>query len=478
MTRIELLRPIPYPWWHDEVIFPPAAPIQDEDFWLPPLPQDSGFSNPQALPQWKWDQQEAAGNLFGQADEDFPPASLGPPWPNVGVPNPQAIAQWRWDEQEPAGSLFGQPDEDFWSPLLGPQPARYLPDRVVIEVWRYDEQEPAGTLSGTPEEQDWLPAIPSLPPIVRPITDDEVFAFPTISVDEEPWFAPPPQVSIRWPNPWTFDEQEPAGSLFGVPEEGEWFAPVPPPPPIVRPFAAEDEIPRPPAPTLGVDEEPWFPPPPTAPIRWPHPWSFDEQEPADALFGVAEETEWFAPPPQAPLHWPWPWRFDEQEPAGVLFGVPEESEWFAPVPRVIVPPLAVIADEDFAPAPTLVAEEDVSLPTVPVPLQLGLRPWEADAQQFVPPPAVLGVDEEPWLPPIPVPPLPLPHLWFGDEEVVAEVPPAPGLVGYPTPINARDQEGMSQRDQGGVPAQDTGALPSRDAEGIVGRKVERMNRRL
>lgn len=130
-------------------------------------------------------------------------------------------------QDDPAGNLYGQFDEDFWQNQVAPVTA-YAPPQ---ELWRNDEQIPAGNLTATVDEYFWQnPVAPYVAPIVAPqpwMFDDQT---PILygQFDEDFWWNPVPQVqtaSIQQP---IFDPSEivPQSVTF-APDEYFWWNPVP-----------------------------------------------------------------------------------------------------------------------------------------------------------------------------------------------------------------------------------------------------------
>lgn len=205
-----------------------------------------------------------------------------------------------------------------------------------------------------------------------------------------------------------YDEQIPAGSLFGQPPEDYWNDPVAP---------------------QGLT------------FQAPAPWSFDQQENAAGLYGVPHEDYWVDPSLRPlPLSFlaPDPWTYDEQIPGG-LHGVPTEDYWndpvgpqglafqapppwsyeqheappqigfdegvwvnpVAPVPlSFIAPPAWFYADDAVFPrvAPT---EDFWNDPVAPTSLAFRFpAPWSYDEGLWVHPPAVGNAFDDVWVDPV------------------------------------------------------------------------------
>ncbi len=508
----------------DVLALPPPTAIADEDVWMPAPPQ--AILPP--LPRWI---DEDVPSLFGQPDEDLPPAPLGLlQSKDTGLPVLQALSPWRWDEQEPAGALFGQPDEDFaWQRLWGPPwPSWGLPNPQALEPWRWHEELPAGTLAGQPDE-DYPPETlllrvpkdagqPVWPAVTPWQWHEELPAGALFGQPDED--LPPETLLLHVPKDaglpvpqaltcWRFDEQIPAGNLFGVPEEQEWRTPDPARIQPSQPVLADDEIPTPPAPTLSIDDEAFLPTAipqllPSQPIR------IDEDVPT--LRGQPDEDS----PPESILllrprdvGMPLPsaldaWRWDEQAPS--LSGQPDEDHpvawtglW---LPRESGAPNKAALEpwryDEQIPSGSLagVLEEEPWLSWL-----LRFTPWTTAGSQipdedYVPPPQAVVFEEDRWLPA--PPPLDAPHsvpLWPQD---ATPVPPAPlafeedaWLPGLPAPwptlrvvvddeltmafpaapevIVGQKILTMPQRSVEGMDRDAVAGMPSRGTEGTPGR---------
>jgi hypothetical protein len=307
-----------------DIGIPPTVGF-DEDFWqngLAPIPS----SVYQRLPYLPDPTDEPAGSLYGVPEETewrsgvapVPPCvggGLGLPWGPQGVPL-QDLGD------EPAGSLYGVPEETEWRSGVAPAaPANY-------QALPYAQGEGAEVVPSafTPEEdywQTWAPQTQPMGPAYLPdVSADEVppllrFATP----DEDYWglgagawgLGKTPSVGVNpqslAPSPQTLYlpdlSDDPAGTLYGVPEGTEWQNPVAPSPSRLfqpLPYASGESAEIAPAVAFQPDEDFWQNPVP--PVT---PWLFQRlpylpdlsEEPAGSLYGVPEETEWQNPVEQS-----------------------------------------------------------------------------------------------------------------------------------------------------------------------------------
>jgi len=363
----------------------------DEDFWENPV-------NPvppavcQQLPYLEDAEEIPAGSLYGVPEETEWRIGVAPAPPCVGgglaLPwGPQGVPLQDLGD-EPAGSLFGVPEETEWrSGVVPAAPANFqgLP-------YAQGEGADVAPSAFTPEEdywQSWTPPTQPMRPAYLPdVSADEAPPLLRFSTpDEDYWglgagawgLGKPPIVGVNLqplaPSPQTLYlpdlSDDPAGTLYGVPEETEWRSGVAPAPPCVGAGLAL----------------PWGP--------QGGPLQDLGDEPAGSLLGVPEETEWrsgvvpaapanFQALPYAqgegaevvPSAFPpeedyWQNPVEESrsrgveqanfstsrllnfstlddEPAGSLYGVPEETEWqpqTAPVPVAIYWQLPYAAGE-------------------------------------------------------------------------------------------------------------------------------------
>jgi hypothetical protein len=259
-----------------------------EEYHLPPVVQRDGT---------RWtvfiDDQEPAGSLRGQPDEDF--------WANPAPPIPLLMrppVPWIFEQHEQA-VLFGQPDEDFWINSVAPRPLTFLP----LPLWAAEQNEQA-VLWGQPDEDFWINPVRPRESLQQPtplwsFEQNEVGVQLFQVVEDEYWInpvAPVPLVFLA-PKPWSFEQNEQA-VLFGQPDEDFWINPVAPKAFILAP---------------------------------PNPWSFDQSE-TGVLFGQPDEDFWANPtaPVSGSIKPPAPWVFEQNEQA-VLFGQPDEDFWINPV---------------------------------------------------------------------------------------------------------------------------------------------------
>ncbi len=216
-----------------------------------------------------------------------------------------------------------------------------------------------------------------------------------------------------------WQDEIPAGSLYGQPDEDFWQNPVVPVPASIYqrfPYLPDPEE----IPAGGLfgqfDEDFWALGPPSVPakIYQSLPYLPDAEEiPAGKLFGQADEDFWknaVAPVP-ATLQWPQQWTFDVQEPAGNLFGQADEDFWnnpVRPVPATLLPLQQWPFDSQ---EPTLFGQYDEDFWVNPV-----RRVWAyppplvfSDDEIVVPQPAAFIPDEDFWV--NPVPPVQGTNLW-------------------------------------------------------------------
>jgi len=234
--------------------------------------------------------QDPAGQLFGQDDEDF--------WQNPVVPVVATLLwpqPWSFDVQE-ATIVPPIQDEDFWANPVAPVAAS---NRVYLPAQLDGEEIPAGNLFivGTPTE-----------------------SWSTASI-----LNAQNGIALRY----QFDPQDPGGALAPLvqPDEDFWINPVAPfiPEPTILQFSDEWAI------NPNFDEDFWANP--VAPVAasniFPQPWSVEEDFQTPAIFqGGADEDFWANP--VAPL-WqtlliPQQWRYEQNEP-GNLFGQFDEHFW-------------------------------------------------------------------------------------------------------------------------------------------------------
>jgi hypothetical protein len=302
----------------------PSSPCPpEEDFWSNPVPC-SLFPVPckvyQPLPYLPDPTDDPAGSLHGPPEEDF--------WDNPVNPVPPTIYQelpYLEDADDvPAGSLHGQPDDDFWANPVAPaapavcQCLPYLPDL---------SDDPAGSLakfSAPDEDYCQFPQITQITlGIYQPLpiaAGEPAETVPTVLFQPDEDYGPANLngrqlptclLPICQPLPYQPDlSDDPAGSLYGVPEETEWQNPV------------EQSRSR------GVEG-----------LRFSTcrllDFSTSADEPAGALYGVPEETEWQNPQisriAQILQLLPYTWSETADILPQVAF-VPDEDYWQNPAP--------------------------------------------------------------------------------------------------------------------------------------------------
>jgi hypothetical protein len=342
-----------------------------------------------------------------------------------------ASQQYRQDEL-PQTTVTFQPDEDYWqSPP--PQVVSTAPPVVFTD----DD-----TIIFHPDEDYWGYSPPpyQAPAPPRVFTDDDVIIPQAVSFqpDEDYWQAaiPPPQPPAIFPQPWTFDQQEPAGSLHGQPDEDYWINPVSPIPATMYlplPLGDPEEIP---AGSLHgqPDEDYWYPQlsPPLSPAP-PRVFSDDElivpqavtfqpdedywltfsqaaasvqrlylpdpdEIPAGLLYGQPDEDYWQNPvfPAQVTFLWPQQWAFDEQFP--VLFR-PDEDYWQNPVaPAPVAYGTLYLPDPEEIPAGSLhgaLDEDFYASPILGQAANIWPQQWQFDAD--APVAATFVPDEDYWI---------------------------------------------------------------------------------
>jgi hypothetical protein len=160
---------------------------------------------------------EPAGSLKGLPDEDQRLTR------NLALAVGQQYVQpWSFDYS--GIGLLALPDENerwqnpnqplVWS-LAWPQP------------WTFDVQEPAGKLYGIPDENELRPLTYFLTQWIQrypqPWMDVGPVGLLGIPDDNEQWQNPnlPLGWPFLWSQQWPFDVQEPAGSLYGVPDDDQ-----------------------------------------------------------------------------------------------------------------------------------------------------------------------------------------------------------------------------------------------------------------
>jgi len=297
----------------------------DEDLWenpTTPVPGSNQWPQP-----WAFDTQEPAGSLFGQPDEDL--------WQNQVPPVAGALRQFTpWEQEElPAGSLHGQPDEDYWQNPASPVAASLY--QQLPYAFEQSETVPSTILQ--PDEDFWISWVPPvvasnfqrLPYLPDP---DEISAGALQGQpDEDLWqnpVAPAPGIN-QWPQPWTFDTQDPAGSLFGQFDEDLWIN-----------LSQRSAWPNQglylfdsgelPVSAQRADEDFWQNPAPPAASgnRVPQPWNFDNSEFVAGAF-APDEDYWISGAARSPWSRMQPlcWPDSDEIPAAVVSFQPDEDCW-------------------------------------------------------------------------------------------------------------------------------------------------------
>ena len=174
--------------------------------------------------------------------------------------------------------------------IVGALAASALSAQIASRIPQDEGFAPVVSAPTIVEESEW--AAPTLQPIAYRTRDlwsyeqnDFAVAPASTIVEESEWNVATPQSAQRYtvPDPWSFDTQEPAGSLFGQYDEDFWVSGVAPQPLTFRildpgSFDAGEIVPQP-AP-LPFDEETW----PTPVPKWlppvvPAPWWFETDTP-------------------------------------------------------------------------------------------------------------------------------------------------------------------------------------------------------
>jgi hypothetical protein len=257
------------------------------------------------------------------------------------------------------GSSATQLDEDFPGPVPSPVPLTF----IVPQQWLFDVQEPAGNLHGQPDEDfpGPVPAPVQLTFIPSPNwQQDDPAGSLYVLPDESQWVSPPP-----WPltnaKAFTDDDVTVTAVVPLPPDEDFWQNWVPPVPLNLSPPHFRGPIYSPVAGATAMDEDFPGPIPPPVPLTFivPQQWIFDVQEPAGSLHGQPDEDFPGPFPAPVPLTFLWPspaWHQDDP----ALYVIPDESQWTPPLQwpltnarpftddEVIVPqPVAFTPDEDY-----------------------------------------------------------------------------------------------------------------------------------
>lgn len=193
----------------------------NEDLWINPVPPVP-WSLWQPLP-YGFDSGDFVPAVTLQPDEDFWQSGVSPTWLSFYQKLPFV------DPDEIPGSLFGQFDEDFWC-----NPVSSVPPSLYQRLPLGDPEEiPAGSLSGQQDSDFWLnPSRPIAPALYQPLPYlfDAAEFTSSFEAEEDSWEnqVPPVPSSNRWPQQWAFDDQDPAGNLYGQFDEDFWRNPVAP----------------------------------------------------------------------------------------------------------------------------------------------------------------------------------------------------------------------------------------------------------
>lgn len=311
----------------------------------------TALSTAQAATVDSYHQDDPAGKLFGQYDEDF----WENPVPPVQAPPPAIV--FRDDDV-----AFTQPpplhvDDDS---RANPAPA-IIADQRIPAPWIFDGGD-AGNLSGQPDEDYWQNPVPPVP-----------FTF-------------------AWPNPSQFEQHDPAGSLFGQPDEDYWQnrvrPAVTPPPPT---FFTDDDVAVTPPPALQADEDFWENPVAALPGKNLPLYLWDAEEVSAAtLFGQADEDYWLQLRQQPLVSLP---RFFTDDDVAVAAAAPlnvDEDPLFLPRPWPSAQNVAAFS-------------EDSAIVPQPVPLHTDEDFWVAPPARVWPPPPKLFAYDEVLFPPAPGP---------------------------------------------------------------------------
>lgn len=203
----------------------------------------------------------------------------------------QAAIVDSYHQDDPAGKLFGQDDEDFWQNPVAPVPAAlgrlYLPD---------PEEIPATTLRGQPDEDFWTnPVAPVQPWTPFVFRDDDVAVQPVLGIDEDLWENPVPAVPASLGRIYIPDPEEiPAASLHGQPDEDYWQVLAPQAAlQVSRVFSDDDVIATAAAPAFSPDEDYWPLPIVSAPASAVR--AFSDDDVSFSSPAIMDEDLWTVP---------------------------------------------------------------------------------------------------------------------------------------------------------------------------------------
>lgn len=220
------------------------------------------------------------------------------------MPSPRYLFTSDSDQLPVAPQLNIEDDSDGWwagiqhafvaVPLAGALAALALSASLAFGYQQQIEDIIPAPSPEVVEDEYWQVSTPAYPPVRLQLPyfhEDELPAGSLFGQpDEDFWRVetppyPPPRF-LYLPDP----EELPTGALFGAPAEEEWLIYLPPYPfrPFpLTPWVADEDFAVTPAPGLGVEEDYWLPPPALLPSAVFQPWAVSED--------VAE-----APPPPPP----------------------------------------------------------------------------------------------------------------------------------------------------------------------------------
>lgn len=422
----------------DEQIVPqPATPALEESEWQP-----RSVLAPFVV-QWT------------QPWNDELPVQLGEEtwqWPVVEVQAPTLVQAAVDDEIVPQPAPTLNVDEEPATPQW------VVPETVWAQVFSADDEwVPLAAL----DEQTWTPGWAEPERVALRIfsSDDEIVPQPAaLGVDEDYYdFA----LSFEDVVSYTFYADDGIVTPRIAEEDGWWPRQPQPVAPVLQLWATNEEWVAPPAATLGVDEEGYFPRVVVQPdVFLVESFSFE----TSAL--DVEESEWRAPFVQQVAPTLRIWYGDEElSTPFVPLGI-DDSDWKVPQPALVPPTLRVWWGEDETPTPPtgigfdeegytprVVSAEGVflaesfSFETSSLSIDEGdwrapfvqqvaptLRVWWGDEERPTPP-AALGIDEESWIPTAPVV-KPVLRSWATDDDWVTPFVPLP-IEETELPITAR-----------------------------------------
>jgi hypothetical protein len=213
-------KPLYLPDADEIIVLQPVAPIQDEDFWqsiVTPVPAQNFLR----LPLGDVETDIPAN----QQDEDF--------WQNPTAPIPAGNGRLYWwpnDEDQyvgpPLAIVYEIPWQNLVAPVIASNQLLYLPDGDEILTFTFDEdfwQNPVA------------PVVASNRTLYLPDAD-EIRATPQLEEEFwQNWVAPIQNIPVAQAlSQWQWDVPEPAGALYGQPDED-----FPWPSPTLPPFAVQ-----------------------------------------------------------------------------------------------------------------------------------------------------------------------------------------------------------------------------------------------